>query len=188
MNAMTTDLHALIIALAQARRAEASTREAYDVALKAWQDEHADLIQAQTEARQLTAKLDAAVREAAVAAYEATGDKRPHGAVTVRVLKRLHYDLPAAFQWVLDHEHWAYVTIDAREFERAAKANLVPEDVAHFEEVPSVAVNTKLDEYVPMGADSDKARFLDSIADDPDAANIYDDVFPDRPRKSASEY
>lgn len=145
---MNKELHELIVALAYARRAEASANSAHRAAYERWAEEHADLIKAQTEAKQLTARLDAALREKAVALYMESGDKRLHGAVTVREIKKLVYDADRARDWAIEHGQHSALTIAKPALEALIKMDAIPADIAGYLTEPSVAVSTVLDEYI----------------------------------------
>jgi len=73
-----------------------------------------------------TAKADVVgaeerVRRAALAAYDVDGNKRPHPAVTVKSYSTVAYDSTAALDYARQHLPQV-IKLDARAFERAAKA------------------------------------------------------------------
>ena len=88
---------------------------------------------------------DDALRAAAVAEYEATQDKRPHPAVTVKVYTTLSYEEADASAYCREYL-WKALKLDRREFEKAARV-LEPEFVT-FEVEPKATVATDLSAYV----------------------------------------
>lgn len=90
-------------------------------------------------------ELDAQVRIRAVADFEASGDKRPHPAVSVGEYTVLDYDLEVALQWGI--QFGACVKLDKREFEKAAKAlgNL---EFVKINTEPCARINADLEAYL----------------------------------------
>lgn len=143
-----TELQSLVIALANARKAEAATEAAYNECWQRFQADNADLIQARTEAKSHVKALDAAVRDTALRTYGESGDSRPHGAVTIRLLKKLDFVPDAVREWAVTSRRTDLLTVDKAALETAVKRGEVPDVLAFFVSEPNVAISTKLDDYI----------------------------------------
>ena len=111
-------------------------------------DEGARLNELIAAAQQAEIAADEALRAAAVAQYEATQDKRPHPAVTVKVYTTLSYEEADALEYCQKHLPKA-LKLDRREFEKVARA-AEPVFVTFVVE-PKATVATDLSAYVGEG-------------------------------------
>jgi hypothetical protein len=62
------------------------------------------------------------LREMTLAAYKATGSKRPAPGVGIRSIKKLRYDENSIKQWAIQEGHIMFLTLDRPGFEGWAKA------------------------------------------------------------------
>ncbi len=120
--------------------AEARKLDVIEVEL-AHRDQFADLYRAKKDAEDALAAAEAALREAAVAEYVATGSKAPAPGVGIRVTKGLQYDAAQAFAWAKDTG--MALVLDKKAFEKIAPAANLPFVVTI--EVPSATIATDLD-------------------------------------------
>ena len=88
------------------------------------------------------AEADTAVRQAALDAYTANGNKHPHPAVTVKVFEVLEYDKTEALTYCIRHL-WTALKMDARKFEAVAKAAEL--DFVTRRQEPRATIATKLE-------------------------------------------
>ena len=140
------DLNNLVLELAQAR-AEAAEAHARLVALMA----STAIIEAQADehfAKERVADLEDAVRKAALEEYARSGNKRPHPAISMRINKRLRYDVGAALEYCRKHFDAAVKTVlDARVFEKAAPS--LGLDFVTIIEEPQATIASDLTDYLP---------------------------------------
>jgi hypothetical protein len=79
--------------------------------------------QATNQRRAITEALDAtttAVRQAALDAYKASGDKAPAKGVSIKLFKRYVYDQDQTREWCMAYAP-TFLTVDAKRFEKAAE-------------------------------------------------------------------
>jgi hypothetical protein len=102
---------------------------------------------ATAQKRAITEALDAttaAVRQAALDAYKATGDKEPAKGVSIRMFKRYVYDQDQTLEWCMAYAP-TFLTVDAKRFEKAAETlDGAPVRVV-YDPRPTIATN--LSEY-----------------------------------------
>jgi hypothetical protein len=121
----TTNLVSLVRAVAHARQQLASAQAAVAEARRAFEAEHASLLAALEAARSAQEQAETTLREAVLAAYNATGSKHPHPAVGVRVCTRLVYDQAAVTTWALENLT-PLLVLDTKMFEQVAPHIKVP--------------------------------------------------------------
>ena len=139
-------LSPLVQTVAAARVATAQAQTTLTTARSAWEQANAALLEAVTAARSAQTTAEEALRTATLAAYAATGSKRPHPALGVRLITRLEYDRDRVTAWA--HQHMpAVLTLDTRQFEAIARQLAVPE-VTVIQE-PTATIRTDLTPWTP---------------------------------------
>jgi len=93
------DLPALVQAVATARRTAAALQATLSAAHRDWETAHADLLATVAATRTAQEQAETALRTATLAAYAATGSKRPHPALGVRVTLTAQYDEAHLTAW-----------------------------------------------------------------------------------------
>jgi hypothetical protein len=121
----TTNLDALVRTVAQARQQLAHAQEAVAATRRAFEAEHAPLLATLETARAAQEQAETTLREAVLTAYTATGSKRPHPAVGVRVCTRLVYDPAAVTAWARENLT-PLLVLDTKLFEQVAPHIKVP--------------------------------------------------------------
>lgn len=115
-------------------------------------DARPDVVQLRNHVKALQAQvemLDGFVRENALEAYGKNGNKTPHPAVKIRVMKAISYEVADAFAWC--HEHLtAALKLDTKLFEKHAKAveDTTPLGFVYIIDEPQVAIDRDLSEYI----------------------------------------
>jgi hypothetical protein len=102
---------------------------------------------ATAQKRALTEALDATtaqVRQAALDAYKASGDKEPAKGVTIKLFKRFVYDQDATREWCMAYAP-TFLTVDAKRFEKAAETLDGAPVRVEYDPRPTIATN--LSEY-----------------------------------------
>ena len=132
----------LILAVIVTRKQVSALAEDFRASLAVWQAEHAGLIADLTEARVALEGAEKGLREAAIALYERTGEKKPAPGVEVKMGTKLIYEEAEALGWAFDH-HLALL-LDKRAFEKIAKASALAFVVV--EQVPFATIATELKE------------------------------------------
>jgi hypothetical protein len=94
------------------------------------------------ESRDLLKRAEAEAREAILAAYRDTGNKKPAEGAGVRVTRKARYDIAVATTWAQESAP-ALLVLDTKAFE---KANL-PDAPIEWEEIPSATIATNLTMY-----------------------------------------
>jgi len=92
------------------------------------------------------AQLDRECRARALAEFASTGNRRPAQGVSIRMRKRYVYDEVTARDWLMQNAP-AYLTVDARRFEKAA-SDLDGAPVTIKQE-PQATIARDLSEYLP---------------------------------------
>lgn len=99
----TPDLRALAQQVAAARVEHAAVKEYLDELRSAWEQEHAELINAAKAAGERVKAAEDALRTAALDHLHETGDKKPLPGVSIRLVNDYLYDDATAGRWALDH-------------------------------------------------------------------------------------
>lgn len=124
MLAPMSELDIAMLALKDARQAEETAK----AALKAKREEaERGYLTESTAAADATATRElgeAAVRALVVEAFLRTGNKNPHAKASVVESSKLKYDAAEAFAWAQDHK--VAIALDAKAFEKIAKATPLP--------------------------------------------------------------
>lgn len=121
----TTTLEMLVRVVAQARQDTAAAQAAVSQARHTFEAEHMPLFATLDAARTAQEQAESALREAVLAAFIATGNKRPHPAVGVRVYTRLVYDPAAVTAWARENMT-PLLVLDTKRFEQVAPHLGVP--------------------------------------------------------------
>lgn len=144
---LTEALSELVLRVHLARLSHADAKKRLDVLLEAWQREHSDLYAEVSAYGSDVLTAEAAVRVAAIAEYEARGEKRPTPGVEVKVFSVLTYGADRALAWALEHK--IALTLDKKEFERLmGKPEARPEWVTELTQ-PRAQIATDLARFVP---------------------------------------
>ncbi len=139
----------LLQALREARNVYALRREAVNAKLDAFQAENADLIQAESEAKDAAAQLEQTIKQALVVHFKADPDqnKKPFPGTGIRVSTKTTciYDADKALAWAKEHD--MCLTLDAKAFEATAEAGAVKADWLELRkgEVVTATIATDLD-------------------------------------------
>jgi hypothetical protein len=87
------------------------------------------------------------LHELALSDFKATGSKKPHPGVGIRVSTKLAYDPAVALDWAKTNLPAALV-LDTKTFEAFVKATTVPVTFVSVTETPSATIATDLSEYL----------------------------------------
>jgi hypothetical protein len=151
LNDLVTELASARGSLALYKIVEGDARQhlqaKLDLLRTEWEVENADTLNALKAANERVAEAERAVRTATYEAYLATGSKKPHPAVGIRVNTIINYNEADARAWAMDNLKTA-LKLDAAAFDRAARNKLVPADIAQLEEVAQTTIATDLSAYI----------------------------------------
>lgn len=151
-----TDLTPMVRQLARLR-AELQIVSDATKRLKAEWEQRPD-VKANTDAvRTLTdqlTKVEADLRAAALAEFQATADKHPHPAVSIKLTNSLSFDVGEALAWAREHMP-VVLTLDTKAFGKAIKALPLMPECVKWSEVPTTNVATDLTEYLGVDPDAD---------------------------------
>lgn len=117
---------------------------------QAWEAAHYQEIDRIKALTQALAEAEAALRAAAVAAYQETGNKKPAPGVGIRVQTKLRYDESDALRWALEHD--LCLMLDKAAFERQAR--VTPLGFVETVETPAATIATDLSAVVGEAAAS----------------------------------
>lgn len=116
----------------------------------AWQTKHAATIEAANVAKAAMEDEERALKDAALAIFEETGDKYPGPGVMVKVFTVLHYSSNRALQWCA--EHGLFLSYDRKGFEEYCKSQPgTVEDFVVIDSEPRAEVTSKLAEALLGG-------------------------------------
>lgn len=90
---------ALINQLVTDRKTLATLKSEMEAKQKEFDAQNADLVKRLKEASLSVSVTESAIREVAIAEFDATGNKKPFAGIGVRVSKSLSYPEDAAFKW-----------------------------------------------------------------------------------------
>jgi len=141
------ELHEAVVCLAHWRKRTEDAQAQVKAMMNALMEsrEYKQAAQESVIAHQMMCETEDQVRALAVDFYTATGDKRAHGAVTVKVFRDLVYDEVMALIYCRQHLPNA-LKLDARAFEKAAK--VIPLSFVDVVETPKATIATDLSEYL----------------------------------------
>jgi hypothetical protein len=100
------------------------------------------------QAKDKQADAETEVRKEALAAYEETGDKKPHPAVPIKMYTVLEYEEANALDYAREHLPKALKLVK-RTFEKAAK--VLELDFVTVTQEPRATIARDLSEYLPVG-------------------------------------
>lgn len=109
--------------LATIRQHFAVVKEAYRIAEEQFKVKNGNLIAEVEQIRQAMDNAEEELRNAAIAHYDETGEKRPVPGVEVKVRKALTYHHAEATAWA--HMHKMCLMLDKKAFETVAKTGMV---------------------------------------------------------------
>ncbi len=142
MSGMT--LGEMVAVVADLRAIVARKTAALNESRQAWEDAHAQEIEVHKAMTQALAEAEAALRAAAVAAYQETGNKAPASGVGIRVQTKLAYHPDDALRWAKEHD--MALALDKPAFEKIAKA--APPDFVRKVESAQATIATDLSAVV----------------------------------------
>lgn len=134
------DFGRLVGYVAERRRYEAELIDMLDASRAAWAAENASVIERLAAVSKERAEAEAALRTAAIAAYQETGTKKPAPGVGIRVVSKLQYSADDALRWAKEHD--IALALDARAFEKVAKAS--PPEFVTVVETATATIATDL--------------------------------------------
>jgi len=85
---------------------------------------HAALFKEEALGKEAVIEAEATLRELAFEIYQRTGQKTVHPGVKIREVTQLTYDPKRALEWAMEHR--MALTLDAKAFEKIAKAAHLP--------------------------------------------------------------
>ncbi len=85
---------------------------------------HVDMFKEEALGKEAVMEAEAALRELAFEIYQRTGQKTVHPGVKIREVTQLAYDPKCALEWAMEHR--MALTLDAKAFEKIAKAASLP--------------------------------------------------------------
>jgi N-methylhydantoinase B/oxoprolinase/acetone carboxylase alpha subunit len=145
-----TEYNELLAKLAAQRLTLATAKELRTVMIQNFEESTTyQAIQANiNNAAQQVDELSDQLRELALADYKATGSKKPHPVMGIRVSLKLTYDPAVALDWAKT-EMPAALMLDTKTFEAFVKsANTVPLTFVDYQQIPSATIATDLSEYL----------------------------------------
>jgi hypothetical protein len=140
-------LDAAVTELANARAEEVLLKALCDAALADWKRDNAMLLTDMEKAREAVTEAERTVRTATLEAYIASGSKKPHPAVQVRLTKVVTYDEDKASVWGMVNAP-LLMRLDTNAFKKLVLANVVPVDIAQVDEVPQATIATDLSAWL----------------------------------------
>jgi hypothetical protein len=150
-----TELQEQIVKVAAARKASEAARTAYADALAAWEVANAGMVGEKLTAAEIVTQEEAKLRALTLAAFSATGEKKPCPGVGIRELTNLMYDSNTALTWAKEHK--IALKLDVTAFERMCRttAELRPNFVAVSTDYQAT-IATDLTPYVQVPAEGGK--------------------------------
>ena len=137
---MNETLKPLVVRLAEARKRAEKFRDELAFDRIAWEKAHGELIEAVTQTAKEVQDLEQDIRQKAVIAYNATGDRAPTAGVEVKIMHLIDYDPISALDWA--RTHGIALRLDDKEFKALAKASTI-EFVRYYEQ-PVAQIATDL--------------------------------------------
>jgi len=119
---------------------------------------HFEEAQAELTSRRGQAALEVeaatlALRTAAIAAFQETGDLAPAPGIKIRMMSRLDYEADEAKRWAINHK--MALSLDTREFEKLAKAAPANFDFVRQYQEPAATIATDLGPVLDEVTDAD---------------------------------
>ena len=120
---------------------ESKTQEHHELQV-AFNQQHQDLIEAKCKAQSDCTQEEAKLREFTLAAWKATGNKKPAQGVGIRVAKVLSYDPRTAKEWAMKNGHDNLLDLNRSRFADAAKALAL--DFVRIDDEPQATIAKEL--------------------------------------------
>jgi hypothetical protein len=148
-----TEYNELLAKLAAQRLTLATAKEMKGAMVKAFEETPSyQAIQGNiASATNQISDLENELRGLALADYKATGSKKPHPGVGIRVSTKLVYDPAVALDWAKTNVPAALV-LDTKTFEGFVKASTAPVTFVSIVETPTATIATDLSEYLKEAA------------------------------------
>jgi hypothetical protein len=144
-----TEYNELLAKLATQRLMLATAKEMKGAMVKAF-EETPSFQEIQANINDATSQIDELTKdlhELALADFKATGSKKPHPGVGIRVSTKLVYDPAVALDWAKTNVP-AALMLDTKTFEGFVKASTAPVTFVSIYEVPSATIATDLSAYI----------------------------------------
>lgn len=138
-----------------ARNRAAALKAEIATAKRAWEQQHAELLDSYEAAKAAVGTAEGQLREMALAQYNLSGTKQPGPGVTVKVFRKARYDKGAALEWAIGRR--LFLTLDVEPFEKFARdqpaqldgiVDIVEEPRADIAQDLSAALGTKEEPHV----------------------------------------
>ncbi|MCJ7510009.1 MAG: hypothetical protein MUP14_03875 [Dehalococcoidia bacterium] len=136
------DLLELLDRLHRARLIVASLDAEVAEAKRKWEEDHQGLLNRRLAAQDELNMAVPALREAAIAAFQETGDLAPAPGIKIVMRTRLDYEADEAKRWAMNHK--MALSLDVREFEKLAKAAPANFDFVRQYQEPAATIATDL--------------------------------------------
>ena len=107
-----------------------------------WDEENKDLLAGAAASSDLVKELEDAVRADALAAYQATGKRKPFPGVEVKLYGKVEYAADLALAWAIEHK--IALALDKKPFERIVKDMPVKPPGVTVTEEPRATIATAL--------------------------------------------
>lgn len=134
-------LRAQALAVHGARTILAGARATVKAARVQWELAHAAILQAVEQAQAELVTQEELLRAMTLAAYEATGSKRPGSGVGIREVRRVSYDPPKVVEWAIEHKLPRLLQPNPKEVEKAGEALGIPTFTVALEVTATIAEN-----------------------------------------------
>jgi len=114
-----------------------------------WEEQNQTLLNASKALQSDLVQAETDLRSWAVSQYYRTGNKAPGPGVNIRMRTTVEYNDAEALEWAKAHS--TCLVLDAKTFEKAAKAGLVDAGVATIVEEPTATIATDLGKALEVG-------------------------------------
>ena len=130
--------------VAEARKYQTESKQAYDKVYQQFVNENIQVINAVTTAKENIEQVEKELREMTIETYNETGNKAPATGVGIREVTKYDYDPALALKWAKSHD--MALKLDDTAFKKIIKAD-APEFVKVTTE-PQATIATDLTEYL----------------------------------------
>jgi|GEM_PF-5228641 len=140
-------LNDLVIELAEARRSATESQQKYDEAFADWESANEQLVLRRDGDKAYASALEDELRAATAEYYKATGEKKPHPAVGIRVGKRAIYDPDEARRWAIEHAD-GLLTLDDKRYKKALRDGTLADMPGEVQEYVTVTISRDIDKSI----------------------------------------
>ena len=142
-----TELNDLVIELAEARRSATESQQKYDEAFADWESANEQLVLRRDGDKAYASALEGELRAATAEYYKATGDKKPHPTLGIRVGKRAIYDPDEARRWALGHAD-GLLALDEKRYKKALRDGTLADMPGEVQEYITVTISRDIDKSI----------------------------------------